>query len=169
MAPLAHFTTQYIDKLADQCIGEYILPRVYPQARELLKRLKNTQQTTMIISASVSFLVLKIARALGVEHAFGIDLEVKDGCYSSAIEGVASYREGKVIRLRGWLSRQDCLYVNLRFYTDSINDVFMCQFVQQVNVVHPDSRLSALASLHDWPKLYWKSPVLSSKQLFSSL
>ncbi len=37
------------------------------------------------------------------------------GCYSGNIEGVSSYREGKVLRLQQWLAEQNETYHDVHF------------------------------------------------------
>lgn len=155
MAPLAKLTKEQVDSLVDECVDECIMPTVFPQAQQLLAQLKQDNITTVLISATVSFIVKKVAEKLGIEHAMGIDMLIKDGRYSADILGVASYREGKVIRFESWLAEQTELYSDLYFYTDSINDLPLCLFSHYPHVVNPCPQLARYAQEKNWPQLAW--------------
>lgn len=64
-APLAGIPKSDVDALVARCVREAILPRVYPQAWELIRRLRAEGEQMLIISASVSLLVQAVAAALG--------------------------------------------------------------------------------------------------------
>jgi len=155
MAPLAQLTKEQVDSLVDECIEKYIMPTVFPQAQQLLAQLKQDNITTVLISATVSFIVNKVAKQLGIEHAMGVDMLVENGSYSANILGVASYREGKVTRLESWLAAQSQVYGERYFYTDSINDLPLCLFSHYPHVVNPCPQLARYAEEKNWPQLAW--------------
>ena len=86
----------------------------------------------------------------------GIDMQIKGGCYTSNILGIASYRDGKVFRLQSWLAEQTSVYSDSYFYTDSINDLPLCLFSQYPHVVNPCPQLARHAQSQNWPQLIWK-------------
>ncbi|QUM78036.1 HAD family hydrolase [Moritella sp. 24] len=155
MAPLASLTQAQVDSLVDECVEKCIMPTVFPQATQLLEQLKQDGITRILISATVSFIVKKVAAKLGMEHAMGIDMLVEDDHYSANILGVASYREGKVIRLESWLAEQTEIFTDIYFYTDSINDLPLCLFSQYPHVVNPCPQLTNYAQEKKWPQLSW--------------
>lgn len=81
-APLAGIPKSDVDALVARCVREAILPRVYPQAWELIRRLRAEGEQMLIISASVSLLVQAVAAALEIDQALGIDVAMVDGGYS---------------------------------------------------------------------------------------
>lgn len=94
-APLAGIPKSDVDALVARCVREAILPRVYPQAWELIRRLRAEGEQMLIISASVSLLVQAVAAALEIDQALGIDVAMVDGGYSGVIAGIpAISREG---------------------------------------------------------------------------
>lgn len=101
-APLAGIPKSDVDALVTRCVREAILPRVYPQAWELIRRLRAEGEQMLIISASVSLLVQAVAAALEIDQALGIDVAMVDGGYSGVIAGIPSYQQGKVARLAQW-------------------------------------------------------------------
>ncbi|WP_162064433.1 HAD family hydrolase [Vibrio taketomensis] len=155
MVPLASLPTSTVDALVEECISQYILPKVFPQASSLIAELKREHIDMLIISATVSFVVEAVGSRIGIPHALGIDMKIKNGCYSSEIEGIPSYREGKVARLNDWLAAQKHHYTSVHFYTDSINDLPLCEYADFAYLVNPCPRLRAIANRPNWQILTW--------------
>ncbi len=116
MQPLATLSCAQVDALVDDFIDEYVTPRVFRQAQSLIDQLKQQGHTLLVISATVSFIVKKVALSLGITEAIGIDMQVANGGYSAKIDGVPSYREGKISRLEDWLAHAKQPYAPLHFY-----------------------------------------------------
>ncbi|KFB98061.1 phosphoserine phosphatase [Trabulsiella guamensis ATCC 49490] len=155
LAPLAMMTKEEVDRRITQWVTDTIMPRVYPQARDLIQTLRARQQQMMIISASVSLLVKPVARALGIDHATGVDLRIDNGHYSNVISGTPSYQQGKVTRLREWLAMHPQRIGRLVFYTDSINDLPLCLVADEVVLVNPCPQLLAQGERRLWPVVNW--------------
>jgi len=155
MAPISKLPCAEVDLLAELCVTEQILPRLYPQAKNLLADLQTQKTDTLMISATVSFLVKKVAKKLAFKDAMGIDLVVENGCYSAQISGTATYRSGKVKRLKQWLAEQPSVFSSIDFYTDSINDLPLCLHVDNPTMVNPCAQLKKQAQHHQWPILAW--------------
>jgi len=155
MAAISHLSCAEVDRLAELCVLEQILPRLYPQAKSLLASLQAQQIDTLMISATVTFIVEKVAKKLAFSDAMGIDLVVKDGAYSTQISGTATYRSGKVKRLKQWLAKQPDTFSPINFYTDSINDLPMCMHVDNPTMVNPCAQLKKQAQRYQWPILSW--------------
>ncbi|MDA0150216.1 HAD family hydrolase [Vibrio sp. LaRot3] len=155
MQPLANLSKSEVDDLVTECVDTRILPLVFPQAAKLIQQLKNDHIDMIVISASVSLLVHQVAQALGVSESIGIDLEVKNGCYTDSIIGVPSYREGKVARLNQWCKQQPKQYGNVHFFTDSINDLPMCEAADFTYLVNPCPQLKAVGQRINWVTLDW--------------
>ncbi len=155
MQPLADMTTQQVNALVEECVDTKVLPNLFKQTLPLIEQLKRDEIDMLIISASVTFLVEVVGRKLGIPEALGIDLIEKQGCYTSKIEGVPSYREGKVTRLEQWIAAQPTTYSEIHFYTDSINDLPLCEFADYAYLVNPCPRLKALADRPNWQILNW--------------
>ncbi len=132
------------------------MPRVYPQAWDLLQTLRAQGEQMLVISASVSLLVQAVASALGIEQALGIDVEMADGGYSGVIAGTPSYQQGKVVRLAAWQKARPHESGEVTFYTDSINDLPLCLHADHVRLVNPCPQLAAVNASHNWPVLEWR-------------
>ncbi|WP_260260714.1 HAD family hydrolase [Vibrio intestinalis] len=155
MQPLANLSKSEVDDLVIECVDTQILPLVFPQAAKLIQQLKHDDIDMIVVSASVSFLVHQVALALGISQALGIDLEVNNGSYTHSILGVPSYREGKVTRLNQWLKQQPKDYGNIHFFTDSINDLPMCEAADFTYLVNPCPQLRSIGQKPNWVRLHW--------------
>ncbi|MEZ9056488.1 HAD family hydrolase [Vibrio pelagius] len=155
MEPLADMTTQQVNVLVEECVENKILPKLFKQTLPLIDQLKRDGIDMLIISASVTFLVEVVGQKLGISEALGIDLVEQQGCYTSKIEGVPSYREGKVTRLEQWITQQQNQYSEIHFYTDSINDLPLCEYADYAYLVNPCPRLKALTDRPNWQILNW--------------
>ncbi|MDE9533143.1 HAD-IB family hydrolase, partial [Xenorhabdus bovienii] len=54
-----------------------------------------------------------------------------------------------------WLSEQNLSPQHISFYTDSINDLPMCLFADEVFTINADPRLQSEAEIHGWTQLNW--------------
>ncbi|NOI74699.1 HAD family hydrolase [Vibrio coralliilyticus] len=155
MAPIAHLSLGEVEKLVNECVDKWIAPKQFQQSIPLLEQLNKQGVDTLIISATVSFIVEAVARHLGVEQSMGIELVTEDDRYTAKVSGVPSYREGKVTRLEQWLSARDETYSEIHFYTDSINDLPLCERADYAYLVNPCPRLKAIADRPNWTILHW--------------
>ncbi len=155
MAPLASLSTREVQTLVEECVETHIIPKQFKQAKTLIEQLNKDGIDMVIISASVAFLVKSVGEKLSINHALGIDLVEKGGCYSSEILGVPSYREGKVTRLKEWLAQQSETYSQVHFFTDSINDLPLCEEADFAYLVNPCPLLKQHEDKTNWTVLEW--------------
>ncbi|MFA0087138.1 HAD family hydrolase [Vibrio sp. 10N.261.51.F12] len=155
MAPLQGVSKSQVASLVNECIDEKIMPRFFPQAKARLAELKRDAIDTVIISASVSFLVQAIGQRIGIDTAMGIDLIEDKNAYTAQIKGIPTYRDGKVLRLKQWLEAGDRHYTSIHFYTDSINDLPLCEYADFAYLVNPCPRLKAMSDRENWQVLEW--------------
>lgn len=156
MSPLTGIPAELVDRMVALCVQTEIMPRIYPQALALIRQLQAQNQPMLIISASVSLLVKAIAPVLGIEHAIGVELKVDNGRYTGEIDGTPSYQQGKITCLDNFLARHPHYDGALTFYTDSINDLPLCERADEVFLVNPCPQLAAQGELCRWPVLNWQ-------------
>lgn len=156
MSPLATMPIAEVERHVACCVATDIVPRIYPQALTLIKALQAQNQPMLIISASVSLLVKAIAPLLGIEHAIGVEVKTDNGCYTGVIAGTPSYQQGKIACLKSFLARHPHFGGALTFYTDSINDLPLCEYADHVFMVNPCRQLAAQGALRRWPLLNWQ-------------
>lgn len=155
LAPLAAMPKEQVIDLVDECVQRHILPKQFTQSMTLIEKLVREQAELIIISASVTFLVEVVAHHLGIKTALGIDLIEQHACYSSKIKGIATYREGKVTRLEQWLKETEQSFSEIHFFTDSINDLPLCEYANYTYLVNPCPRLRTIGIDRNWPILCW--------------
>lgn len=161
LLPIADTPTSQVDRWLQDCVYSRVVKQIFPQAKAVINQLTNNNggEDVLIISATVTFIVQAVATELGIKHAIGVDLAVENDCYTHHIIGTPSFREGKVIRLKEWLTthnRHRGYYDIIAFYTDSINDLPLCEFADKVFTVNPCRQLRPIAEARDWEVLDWQ-------------
>ncbi|MGD1990073.1 MAG: haloacid dehalogenase-like hydrolase, partial [Chromatiales bacterium] len=79
------------------------------------------------------------------------DPEIAAGRYTGRVTGEPSFREGKVSRLKQWLSNNDETLDGSTFYSDSHNDLPLLELVDSPVAVDPDEILRNEAETRGWP------------------
>ncbi|PQJ42657.1 HAD family hydrolase [Vibrio campbellii] len=153
--PLENMPIEQVNTLVEECVENHILTKQFPQAKTLIEQLSGDEIDMVIISASVTFLVEAVGQRIGIPNALGIDLVVADNRYSAEIDGIPSYREGKVTRLKQWLETQPDNYSEIHFYTDSVNDLPLCEYADYAYLVNPCPRLKEHTKRPNWTVLSW--------------
>jgi len=150
LKPLAENTPEQLAAWHQQFMVSKIEPHILPKAEELLARHRTSGDTLLIITATNRFITAPIAERLGVDHLIAVDPERIDGRYTGRVQGVPSYREGKVTRLQQWLSEQDLTMEGAWFYSDSHNDLPLLEEVDHPVAVDPDDTLRNVAEQRQW-------------------
>jgi len=127
-----------------------IIPMIQAGTEALLNKHRDLGHTLMIITATNRFVTGPIAQYLGIEHLIACEAEQIDGRYTGRPEGIPSFREGKVTRLKAWLEQQDETLDGAWFYSDSHNDLPLLSLVDHPVAVDPDERLQAEAQQRGW-------------------
>ena len=130
-----------------------ILPAIHPIVRNLLKQHQDAGDQVIIVTATNAFVTRPIADALGVGELIAVDLVPDaDGWITGRIQGVPSFREGKITRVEAWLTQRGLGWkdVEATFYSDSINDLALLEKVQHPIATNPDERLRAIATQRGW-------------------
>ncbi|KPQ25522.1 MAG: hypothetical protein HLUCCA13_03145 [Halomonas sp. HL-48] len=150
LKPLADNTPEQLAAWHQQFMVSKIEPHILPKAEELLARHRTSGDTLLIITATNRFITAPIAERLGVDHLIAVEPEHIDGRYTGRVQGVPSYREGKVTRLQQWLSEQELTMEGAWFYSDSHNDLPLLEEVDHPVAVDPDDTLRHIAEERQW-------------------
>jgi HAD superfamily hydrolase (TIGR01490 family) len=150
LKPMTRFEMATLNRLRQQYITEKIDSILLPAAMELLDRHRARNHTLLIITATNRFVTDPIADRLGVEHLLATDPEVIDNRYTGRVAGTPCFREGKVTRLRQWLSHHGQNLHDSWFYSDSHNDLPLLELVSNPVAVDPDETLSWHAQQKKW-------------------
>ena len=150
LKPLADNSIADLLVLRKQYLKEKIEPIILKAGRELIAYHQNRGDTTLIITATNSFIAAPIAENLGISNFIATEPEIVDGIYTGKVSGTPSYQYGKVERLESWLYEQQLSLVGSYFYSDSHNDLPLLKLVENPVAVDPDPKLSAIAKQQDW-------------------
>ena len=166
LAPLASIDPQRLGELQDRFMRALIEPMIKPQALELVRKHQARGDLCVLITATNEFVTAPIARRLGIEHLIACEVEQVDGRYTGLPRGIASFREGKVIRIRHWIEAHQAMtgkddeagtfqriLSRACFYSDSYNDLPLLEQVGFPVATNPDARLRAHAKSRAWPCL----------------
>lgn len=159
LSPIADQSIEQVTEWLKDCVHQHVMASVYPEAKALIKQLTqgNEGEDVLIISATVSFIVEAVAAELGIKQALGVEVAIENNAYTHHVIGVPSFREGKVTRLKHWLAdnHKTQYYDSIAFYTDSINDLPLCEFADEVFTVNPCDLLRPIAEQRGWTILPW--------------
>ncbi|MAM04067.1 MAG: HAD-IB family hydrolase [Halomonas sp.] len=150
LKPLADNSPEQLAAWHQQFMASKIEPHILPKAEELLARHRTKGDTLLIITATNRFITGPIAERLGVDDLIAVEPEMIDGRYTGRVDGVPSYREGKVTRLQAWLEAQDLTMDGAWFYSDSHNDLPLLEKVDHPVAVDPDDTLRQVAEERNW-------------------
>ena len=159
LRPLADNAPEDLERWRADFLDRIIDPLITDRARALVERHRSAGDTLMIITATNAFVTAPIAECFGIEHLIATDPERVNGGYSGRVEGVPSFREGKVTRLEQWLAGRQETLTGSHFYSDSHNDLPLLERVDHPVAVNPDDRLFTLATQRGWPVISLREPA----------
>lgn len=157
-----HFSTSaWRDRpLADQTaasarfITEVMQPQLLPQAFALLRQHQQAGDLVAIVTATNEFITRPIADAFGVPHLLAVCLQRDaQGLATGRIDGVPSFREGKIDRVHQWLGSLGHTLADFEtsvFYSDSTNDLPLLELVRDPVATNPSPALEAIALQRGW-------------------
>ncbi|MGO1615227.1 MAG: HAD family hydrolase [Halomonas sp.] len=167
LAPLRGRRVKDVQKEVERFVATHLQPRIFEQAWACLETHRQAGDTLLLISASSRHLVEPIATILGIGHVLAVELSVERGIneearYTGSSEGIFSYRGGKVLRLKQWLTEQQITPSHTTFYSDSRNDLPLLQYVDCPVAVNPDPVLAEVAGVEGWQRLEWRTAAFTS-------
>ncbi|MBF0152230.1 MAG: HAD family hydrolase [Magnetococcales bacterium] len=147
---LTQHRLETLEQWRDLFMERMIRPIVLPLGRERIQRHKNAGDTVVIITATNQFVTTPIATLLGVPHLLATELEMRDGTFTGCSSGIPCFQQGKVLRLRQWLSDHPHSLHDAWFYSDSRNDLPLLEAVAHPVAVDPDPVLHQHALSKGW-------------------
>lgn len=147
-AVCGHRQTEVVG-LGDHFIDD-LVGKVTPQAAQALARHGAAGQPRVILSASPTEIVGRLAGKLGMEHGVGTTSEVAEGRYTGRLQGPFCYREGKAEILRAMAAEHGWDLSACYAYTDSVSDLPMLEAVGHPVAMNPERELLAVARNRGW-------------------
>jgi HAD superfamily hydrolase (TIGR01490 family) len=155
--PIAHMDIS--EQLLFQAeFSQKVLQRnIIPQAIDLVTSHYNQGDTVIILSAGHDFLIRPAAAFFPVHEVLCSTLQrAANGSFLPILHGKPLYREEKLYRLQRWLREQSRDFNTTYFYSDSINDLPLLEYVDIPTAVNPCNRLKNVAQSRGWPILELK-------------
>lgn len=144
--------------LQERFMDEVIQPALQPQALELVRQHQAKGDLVAIVTATNEFVTRPIAEAFGVPDLIAVKL-VRDaqGRVTGEIDGVPSFREGKITRVDDWLAQRGLSFGDFErvsFYSDSPNDLPLLYRATDPVATNPSPALESEAKARGWRLLY---------------
>ena len=142
--------------LCDQFLNEVVAPRIPPSAHALVDEHRQQGHTLVLTTATNRVITGMTATFLGFGNLIATEVALEGGVCTGRTTGTLNMREGKVVRLRAWLTEQDlppALLEAATLYSDSSNDLPLFGAVGEPVVVDGDARLLARARAAGWRML----------------
>ena len=156
LKPLSEHSVADLNALHAKYMDSVIRPMMTQKAQDLVNQHKAQGDLCLVITATNSFVTKPIAQAYGIAHLIGTDPEMVNGAYTGGVAGVPSFQEGKVTRLKQWLTERGQVLADFEqsyFYSDSHNDLPLMKLVTHPVAVDADAKLTDYAQQHGWPHI----------------
>jgi len=148
--PLSECSMEQLRILHNEFMQEVIRPMMGDKAKSLVKQHQQQGHILMVITATNSFITRPIVEAFGIDNLLATDPKIVNGRYTTEIEGIPCFHEGKVRRLENWLAQNNVSLAGSCFYSDSHNDLPLMEIVETAIAVDPDEKLAAVARQRGW-------------------
>ena len=133
---------------------EIISPNLREPARELIRVHRRRGDLIALVTATNDFVTTPIAEAFGIETLIAVRLaRGVGGTITGRIDGLPSYREGKVLRVQQWLEQVGKGWSSFRrisVYSDSTNDLPLLDRASDPVATNPSAALEAIARQRGW-------------------
>lgn len=135
-------------------LSEVIRPVMLPAAVALVRAHRESGDRIALVTATNDFVTAPIAAAFAIDTLIATRLErAADGAITGRIDGIPSYREGKVARVGQWLAaegRDWGDFERISVYSDSLNDLSLLERATDPVATNPSAELEAVARERGW-------------------
>jgi HAD superfamily hydrolase (TIGR01490 family) len=160
LKPLSEHPRAQLQQWHDAFMAEVIVGKLHPAAIALVKRHQDAGDLCCVVTATNSFVTRPIVHAFGITHLVATEPATVNNeatqMFTGAVYGIPSFREGKIQRVRDWLTSLGHVLEEMEksyFYSDSLNDLPLLEVVSHPIATNPDPRLRAEAEKRQWPIL----------------
>lgn len=153
LKPLSRHPKKELDSWHLDFMRDHITPIITEKGRARIRAHQDAGALVAIVTATNSFVTRPIAEALGVAHLVATEPEMKNGEFTGGVEGIPSFREGKIARVEMWLAGLGQRFDSFSeswFYSDSLNDLPLLEQVKHPVAVDPDPTLQRHAQAKGW-------------------
>jgi HAD superfamily hydrolase (TIGR01490 family) len=156
-APWRGRSASELGRATERFLELVVRPMLHPAALALVQGHRDAGDLVAVVTATNDFVTRPIAGLFGVGELIATDLQ-RDaaGRVTGRIEGVPSFREGKVTRVQAWLAARGLALADFErstFYSDSTNDLPLLECVGEPVATNPGPALLRIAQERGWPVL----------------
>ena len=146
----------WLEQSCTEWFPKYVLPELQQAGRQAVKRHRDAGDFVAIVTGATRYVAEPVAAELGIEHVICSELEIDvEGCFTGRIVEPLCYGSGKVERTSKVAEREGFRLEDAVFYSDSITDLPLLEFVKAPIVINPDRRLRKIAQQRGWPIEAW--------------
>jgi putative phosphoserine phosphatase/1-acylglycerol-3-phosphate O-acyltransferase len=145
--------------LTDLCLEVFkkvMLPSIHHEIFNELKKHKENNALTVILSSSLVPICKAVAEYLEMDDIICSELEVKDGFLTGKPVGNLCYGDEKLVRLRKYCEKNNTTVTDAWYYGDALVDQPPLSIVGHPVCVNPDHKLKRVAEKNNWRIDYWK-------------
>ena len=146
LSPIIGKSLKELEDLIEDFTSDIVTRFSDELSQELLDKHKN--DTKVLTSGSLSFLVHKIGTKLGIDNCFGTDPEYLEGKFTGRVEGRPNFSQEKVRRVNKWMGSKK--FDQIFSYSDSIHDLPLLEFADFPMAISPDKELRRVAKEREW-------------------
>jgi HAD superfamily hydrolase (TIGR01490 family) len=137
---------------------EVLRPSLHARAHGLVQQHRDAGDLIAIVTATNEFVTRPIADAFGIAELIAVELaRDAQGSYTGRVQGIPSFREGKVPRVEAWLQaqgRHKREFSRVTVYSDSTNDLPLLEWATHPVATNPGPALAEVAQSRGWPVLH---------------
>lgn len=144
---------------ADACrawVHEEVIPLIARRARDEVERARREGLELVVLTGSSPYIAGPLGEEIGIEHVLTARLAVEEGRFTGELVGPLCFAGGKIEAAEIWAKEHGVDVRASRFYTDSISDLPMLEWVREPRVVNPDPRLRWVARRRGWHVEEWR-------------
>jgi len=149
LQPLANYPLPQITEWRAEFLQQ-VQQAIRPELAEQVVNFRELEFILVLITASNSFIAEPIAKLLNFPNLICTQIKKENGRFTTQIDRIPAFQDGKVQRLKNWLSKHNLTLEGSWGYSDSHNDLPLLRLVKNPIAVFPDPILRAYANQHGW-------------------
>jgi len=151
LSALAGREQDELERLSQKLWASKIAPRVFPDARRLVRAHLRAGHTVAMASSATRFQAAGAAADLDIEHLLVTEVEVIDGVLTGGIDGQILWGEGKAQAVEAFAAEQGIDLDESYAYGNGTEDVPYLETVGRPRPLNADRGLTEAAEERGWP------------------
>lgn len=140
-----------LERLAHRLWRTRLAPRVYPDARRLVRAHLDAGHTVALASSATRFQAAAAAEDLGIDHLLVTKVEEAEGMLTGLVDGPILWGEGKAQAVEAFAAEHGIDLASSYAYGNGAEDVPYLETVGRPRPINPDAGLARAAEQRGWP------------------